>query len=375
MSVSATLTAPASADATLALLWERVRKQGDMPGFTKAIHGILGAMRGEEEKEFNMTETVLSDPVLTQKVLRLANSGMYSAFGQRIHTVSRAVLVLGADAIGHLALGLRMIEELSAFDPSSAHMEMEKAVLAGIVARQVAASAASAHTEEAVVCSTLHTLGRMMVAYYMPEQWIALQDYGGAGFEDRSAVAVLGLTMEDIGRAVAEQWGLPHQLVHSMRRIEPAMPGADFSHEDWLAALSTMSAQCADSMWHDDDAGAVTVRALASSFSAMLGVGPESIMSAIDKAREVAAADLAIAPLARPADKQARITAATRMRAEGNKVLISGVADMRDAVGSARRPTRACRSRAPWPSCATGAKNSTSRGSVSAKASSSCCRT
>jgi HD-like signal output (HDOD) protein len=92
---------------TLATLWERSRQQGDMPGFAKAITAILGAMRGEDDKEFDMARTVLSDPVLTQKVLRLANSGMYSAFGQQINTVSKAMLVLGTEAIGHLALGLK----------------------------------------------------------------------------------------------------------------------------------------------------------------------------------------------------------------------------------------------------------------------------
>jgi len=333
--IHAAAVAPASADATLALLWERVHKQGDMPGFTKAVNAILGAMRGEEEKEFNMTETVLSDPVLTQKVLKLANSGMYAAFGQRISTVSRAVLVLGADAIGHLALGLKLIDELSPVDPTSAHVEMEKSILAGIVAKQVASSAATADTEQAVVCSMLHTLGRMMVTYYMPEKWNQLQDYGGAGFEDRSAGQILGLAMEDIGRAVAERWGLPHPLINSMRRIEPAAPGADFGREDWLAALSTMSSQCADSLWHGDAAGQVTVRALASSFSAMLGVEPERILAAVERAREVAANDLTIAPLARPADGQRRGQGSIRMRAEGNRVMLSGVADMRDAVRSA----------------------------------------
>lgn len=327
--------APADAEATLAALWERVRKQGDMPGFTKAIGTILSAMRGEEEKQFNLTEAVLSDPVLTQKVLRLANSGMYAAFGQHIATVSKAVLVLGVDAIGHLALGLKLIEELSAAGSQDTHVEMEKAVLAGIVARQVAESAAPGDTEQAVVCSMLHTLGRMMITYYLPEVWLALQETGGPGSEGAAASAVLGMTMEDVGRAAAEQWGLPTSLVSSMRRIEPGAPGAGFSHDDWLAALSTMSSQCADSMWYDDAAGAVTVRALASSFSAMLGVAPEAILAAIERARDVAATDLAIAPLARAAERQAHQLAATRLRERGNKVLLSGVADMRDAVAHA----------------------------------------
>lgn len=329
-----------SAESTLSLLWERVRRQGDMPGFAKAISAILGAMRGEDEQEFSMTQTVLSDPVLTQKVLRLANSGMYAAFGQRINTVSKAVLVLGTDAIGHLAMGLKLIEELSRSSPdsASAHVEMEKAVLAGMVAQQVAASAAKPDPEEAVVCSMLHTLGRMMVTFYMPDRWSALQEKAGEGYEEDASEAVLGLSLETIGREAAEHWGLPRNLINGMRRIEAADAlecGQAVSHEDWLAALSTMSSQCAGSLWHDDEAGAVAVRALASSYSAMLGVEPDHIMGAIERAREVAAADLTIAPLAKPAEKRAAELAGKRMRIEGNLILASGVADMRDMRATA----------------------------------------
>jgi HD-like signal output (HDOD) protein len=337
MKPTATSRPGTSADATLALLWTRIRQQGDMPGFTKAISAILGAMRGEDEHEFSMAQTVLSDPVLTQKVLRLANSSMYAAFGQGINTVSKAVLVLGTDAIGHLALGLKLIEELSSSAPDSpiAQIEMEKAVLAGMVAQQVAASAARRNPEEAVVCSMLHTLGRMLITFYMPERWASLQERGGVGGEDAAAPAILGLSMERIGRAAAEQWGLPSTLINGMRRIEPSESTEAVSHEDWLAALSSMASQCAASLWHDDAAGADQVRLLANSFSAMLGVTPDHILVAIDKAKVVAAADLSIAPLAKPAEKRARALATTRMRAEGNNILISGLADMRDMVSSA----------------------------------------
>lgn len=323
---------PMDATATLALLWERIGRQGDMPGFTRAVGAILGAMRGESEQEFSLTRTVLSDPVLTQKVLRLANSGMYAAFGQRIHTVSKAVLVLGTDAIGHLALGLKLVEDLAVAggDPCGAHIEMEKSVLAGMVASQVAGSVTGRDAEEALVCSMLHSLGRMLVAFYLPERWQALQ-----GANDDGALATLGLTMEDLGRAAAGHWGLPASVISSMRRIEPGPPSETFSDSDWLAALSTMSSRCADSLWQDDAAGAVTLRALASSFSGMLGLPPEAIMAAVDKAREAAAADLTICPLSRPAEKRARALASVRQRAEGNRILRAGVSDMHDVVASA----------------------------------------
>ncbi len=337
MSSSAPLPVCGGPQQTLDLLWERIRMQGDMPGFTKAINGILGAMRGEDENEFNMTQTVLSDPVLTQKVLRLANSGMYAAYGQSVNTVSKAVLVLGTEAIGHLALGLKLIEELSSASPDSvmAHVEMEKAVLAGIVAQQVASTAHSVDPEEAVVCSMLHALGRMMLTFYLPERWSALVAACAPGQEGPMVKQVMGLSLEEIGRATAEHWGLPKNLISGMRELGPDDAAGELTSADWLAAVCTMSSRCADSLWDDDEAGAAEVAALVASYSGMLGVETGHIMVAIEKAKVVAANDLSIAPLSKPAEKRAKQAATTRMRSEGNRILISGVSDMRDVVATA----------------------------------------
>jgi len=322
---------------TLSLMWERTRLQGDMPGFAKAITSILGAMRGEDESEFDMARTVLSDPVLTQKVLRLANSGMYSAFGQHVNTVSKAVLVLGTDAIGHLALGLKLIEELSVASPDSslAHVEMEKAVLAGIVAREVSTTAESRHAEEAVVCSMLQTLGRMMVTFYMPERWTEMQRRAGVGKEDAAADELLGISLQDIGRAAAQHWGLPTNLLSGMRTVEPPEPGEPVSHEDWIAGVSTMSCICAGALWHDDEEGAEIVKHLTERYSSMIGVSTDKLAQAIEQAKVAAAADLSIAPLSKPAERRAKALAKTRQRVQGNNVLLSGLADIRDVIDTA----------------------------------------
>ena len=330
---------------TLELLWARIRQQGDMPGFAKAIGAILGAMRGEEDGEFDMTQTVLSDPVLTQKVLRLANSGMYAAFGQGVNTVSKAVLVLGVDAIGHLALGLKLIEELSSLSPDSvsAHVEMEKAVLAGMVAQQVATKADSQNVEQAVVCSMLHTLGRMMLTFYMSDLWARLQAHGGPGNEAAAAPDILGLALEEIGYATAAHWGLPRHLIEGMRPLDPPAAGADaaaaagtiLSPGDRMAGLCTLASRCADALWHDDADGAAAVHTLTAAYAGMLGVAPDELQAAIEQAKVVAADDLSLAPLSKPAERRARALATTRVRAEGKRILVKGLDEMRGALDTA----------------------------------------
>ncbi len=330
-----------SPEKTLGLLWDRVKQQGDLPGFTHAITAILGAMRGEDDQGFNMTQTVLSDPALTQKVLRLANSAMYAAFGQSIGTVSKAVIVLGTETIGHLALGLKLIDELSAASPDSAnaYLEMEKAVLAGHVARQVAASANYRDAEEAVVCSMLHTLGRMMVVFYLPERWNLVleckQREVNAQTEDEATIQVLGLSLEEIGRATAGRWGLPKGLLESMQHTPPS--SEPLTGSKWLSALSTMSSACADAMCDDEEAGNAQIAELAANYAGMLGVSSEAVMGAVEGAKQASSSDLTAVHQAKRArtEKRSTVSANVDPRPALLKILADGVSDMRDAVSSA----------------------------------------
>jgi HD-like signal output (HDOD) protein len=327
-----------SADKTMALLLDRARQQGDLPGFARAITAILGAMRGEDDREFNMTQTVLSDPALTQKVLRLSNSAMYSAFGQSIGTVSKAVIVLGTETIGHLALGLKLIDELSSASPDSAeaHLEMEKAVLAGQVARQVATSANHRDAEEAVVCSMLHTLGRMMTVFYLADRWAKIRERCSATghSEETICTELLGLTLEEIGRITAERWGLPKHLIRSMRHVEPSTGDDPINHSDWLAALSTLAARCADALCEDESVGNAEIEKLSDQYAQMLGIDVKDMLEAIETVKPaVEEIDLSAVQSAKRRSTQKRSTR-TKIdpRAEMSRVLTNGVSDMRDAA-------------------------------------------
>ena len=341
----------ATPEKTLDLLWTRVRQRGDLPGFSRVVSAIVGAMRGEDDREFNMTKTVLSDPALTQRVLRLANSAMYSVFGQDISTVSKAVIVLGTDSIGHLALGLKLIEGLSSASAKGleARVEMERALLAGHIARQVASAATLYDSEEAVVCSMLHSLGRMMVAFYLQEMWQAIHariDAGSA--ETDAAQAVLGLQLDAIGRLVAQRWGLPAPLVETLRDVSPGTGVEPLDHGDWLAAVSTLSTRCAAVVCNTDaDASDVeaAINRLSTDYASMLGVAPHQLVSAVSAGRANAMADAAVAqprppevpvaPASVIATQSGAAPASAGKPADAARRLAHGVADMRSAAASA----------------------------------------
>lgn len=283
---------------TLDLLWSRMRQKGSLPGFSRAVFAITAALRGEDEREFSITRTVLSDPTLTQRVLALANSAMYAVFGQNINTVSRAVMVLGTDTIGHLALGLKLVEGLSsaASNSTQAQCEMEKAVLAGQIARQVAASCQARDIEEAVVCAMLHPLGRMVAVFYLPEYWAQIQKQCASFEADTNNVSkeILGLDLEELGRLSAQHWGLPQDVINSMVHVAPSSREQPLNHPEWLAAVSTLSTGCARVLVYEPEESRQDIARYADEYAGMLGMKAEELVQAVERGQEAARQELAL---------------------------------------------------------------------------------
>ncbi|MDC6129483.1 HDOD domain-containing protein, partial [Burkholderia gladioli] len=96
--------------ALLDKLWARMNDRGDFPMLSDSLRATMAAIDNDNLDFTALVGVVLSDFALTQKVIRLANSAMYIAFGGNITTVTRALMVLGMDAVGHLVVGLKLVD-------------------------------------------------------------------------------------------------------------------------------------------------------------------------------------------------------------------------------------------------------------------------
>ncbi len=299
--------------ALLAQLKRQMARVGELPGFADTIRRIVDAMRAEEKgaRERDMTDTVLQDVTLTQKVMRLANSPMYAMFGDGIDSVSRALYVLGTDAVGHLALGLTVLEQMDSNCPesASARQEMERSRTASEIARQLAVLVHPQSAERAAVCSILHGLGRLLLSYYLPEQWARVQALVASDSIDETQAAqrCLGLTPTEVGRHVAQDWGLPASITAVLRDVEPSGEnGEEPSHDEWLAAVASYAGRCAQIVQNvssDEPESMAPLQALSEKFSAVLRVEPQTMCATAQRvqaqARMKAAHEAAV--LAEPA--------------------------------------------------------------------------
>src|ERR1700729_1133097 len=187
-------------------LWGRMSERGDFPMLSQALRTTASPMSDDDLDFTALVQGVLSDFGLTQKVLRLANSAMYISFGGNITTVTRALMVLGMDAVGHLVVGLKLVDHFHQSAPRriDAKLELNRTLLSGCVARKLTERGDLRAGEEAVVCTLMRQIGKLLVVFYLDAEWDQIRRHIDDGtLEADACVLVLGVTFDEIGAEAA----------------------------------------------------------------------------------------------------------------------------------------------------------------------------
>jgi HD-like signal output (HDOD) protein len=235
-------------------LWARMSERGDFPMLSNALRTTVSAMSDDDLDFTSLVQVVLSDFGLTQKVLRLANSAMYMAFGGNITTVTRALMVLGMDAVGHLVVGLKLVDHFHQSAPRriDAKLELNRTLLSGAVARQITERSDLRASEEAVVCTLMRQIGKLLVAFYLETEWDQLRRKAAAESVSDSVACgdLLGVTFEEIGMEAADRWRLPNTIRQGMQTRDPLAPVDETTprHVRWLQAVTNYSTEVADAL-------------------------------------------------------------------------------------------------------------------------------
>jgi serine/threonine protein kinase len=205
--------------ATVDFLLQRMRIKGDFPALGEAISAINRLAASETESVSALTAVILKDVSLTNKLLRMVNTVCYKRFGGSISTISRAVAILGFDAVRNSALSLILFEHLKHTEQGGElRRMMAKSYFASEVARDLSGHLQGATPEEGSIAAMFFDLGRLLVTFYLFEeaQQITRRAAQMGTSEDTAARDVVGISYAGLGVAVARRWGFPDKLVDAM---------------------------------------------------------------------------------------------------------------------------------------------------------------
>ena len=230
---------------TVEFLLRRMEHTSDFPALSESVSAINKIASSERESIVQLSNSILKDFSLTNKILRLVNAAYYRhASGGNISTVSRAVMVLGFDAVRNIAITVLLFEHLQKKGNASfLKEEFLLTNLAGILGKDVSAITKLCDSEQAFICAMFCNLGRLLCYYYFPEESERIQELMQQTecTEDLAMVQVLGISFEELGIGIARTWGFPNVIVSSMRKMPSGVVQKPHTQEERLRAVSSFA--------------------------------------------------------------------------------------------------------------------------------------
>ena len=248
-SVSEDVDRSVAKQTTLDFLLRRMRVKSDFPALSEAISTINHIAASDNDSISKLSNAILKDFGLTNKLLKLVNSVFYVQYGGgSISTVSRAVVILGFNAVRNLAISLVLFENLQ----NKGHAallkeEFVRVLFSGMLAREMSAKAGVKDAEEGFICAMFHSLGRMLSLFYFPEETEEIKKLVATKnmSEEKAATQVLGLSFAELGIGIARNWGFPEQIALSMRKLPEGRVRKGNSNADKLRILAGFSNELA----------------------------------------------------------------------------------------------------------------------------------
>lgn len=192
--------------------WVEKACERELPILSGTLGEVEKALSNEEYSSFALARVILQDPPLTAKVLRVANSAFYNPGGKPISMVSRAVMILGFDAVRAICTSIAIIDALlSGVSRGRLLDEIARALHAAVVARFLARHRQDPAPEEVFVSTLLQRLGHM-VFWSLGAADVDALDEAFREFPEGAEsveIEILGFPLRKLSTALCAAWRLP----------------------------------------------------------------------------------------------------------------------------------------------------------------------
>jgi HD-like signal output (HDOD) protein len=308
-----------------------ISDRGDFPAAARVIERLRMTVGRENCAALDVARIILGDPGTASKVLRLVNSAFYRKDGPPISTITRAVVVMGFQAIRDLTTGVLLMEELLRHGRNNAVVRdgLRRSLLCGLLARRLAPHAAYPHAEEAYLLGLFADFGLLWLAtYYRPEFERVLAIVAARQVPLAAAVReVLGADPETLSAAIVERWGFPAAFSAHFGHV-PAQSAAEVVDPTArLSGIVGLAAEYAHALEQGSEAAPVLARC-----ERLFGLRAEQVVAAAQAANAAMEEQALVLGLGAPRRPRSVAPARPTVPGEpGREPAGSGVSGRRDA--------------------------------------------
>lgn len=274
---------PADSPSASTQQWVKQLSNVQLPVLSGVMQELNAVTRNSDSSAAQLSEIILKDSALTTKVLRIANSAYNNpSTDNQINTISRAVVQLGFQGIKAISLSVMLVDSLLKQNTKDRMLQwmargFHSAVQAENLLKQIGGNEKE---EEVFVTSLLLHVGEMAFwsckseSAELLDQSLSADSGGDASLETK----LLGSSMKDITRALAEEWQLGDHLQEALS------PGAQPSQATEAVLLGEEISMATEKGWESQEFRDVLVKA-----SLFSGMGLDNVRNLIKEGAEKAA--------------------------------------------------------------------------------------
>jgi len=219
---------------------------GELPSVPAVASAVLKVAGDQNSGADDLRAVVNRDPALSARILKVANSSLYS-FSRKIETVQHAIALLGFRTVTNISMAASLREVFTHFGLAE-KLLWEHSTLSGTVAARLAEyGTIGVDREEAFTAGLLHDLGKIAFNNNSRKKYLEVIEHvynDGMPFIDAER-KVFGFDHAELGACVVAKWKLSESLETAIRFHHDASAIAGLSEEHRrLTALTNLTTAC-----------------------------------------------------------------------------------------------------------------------------------
>lgn len=197
-------------------LKELLASNAALPSIPKVIALLLNELDRTEPDLRKISQLINTDPVLTTRLLRLANSAQFQ-LPSKISSVSEALALMGLDQVRSLAMVAAVAGAFRSVPGLDMHHYWRYSLNVAKLARMLGGMVRQ-RQPAAFTAGLIHAIGELVMHLGLPQELAALnQQVAPLGFKRASAERkLLGYCYADVGAGFARSWQFPQPIVDAL---------------------------------------------------------------------------------------------------------------------------------------------------------------
>lgn len=256
-----------------------------LPTAPKVLADLIHSFEDPDVSVAHITRTVSADPVLSAKLLRLANSAYYNV-SRTVATVEDAVRMLGFVTVRTLVISSGLVNGFKSAPGLDLQRFWRYSLNTAVAARWIANKTGD-DADMAFTIGLMHAIGLVIMHAGVPVEARKLDEAIGP-YDPRRIqheMETLGFSFYDVGAGLAQRWKFPPVFTQTIREVASPLRGTPPDRLAALIHLAAWRAQLSEAREAPDDVSGEVPSAVA----AILGLDPGRLLEEMPPLAELSA--------------------------------------------------------------------------------------